>query len=486
MPRTLRHRLAGRQRIAVVGGGAAGLGAAWMLAQRHDVTIYEAAEQLGGHAFAHPFPGTDRFVDMGVVITLPWAYPNLYCMFQQVGVRTSAAAATLHVSFPRADGAGRDSWGTDVSLRQTDLFRRIEADASRFEQLMFEVAGLPLATQTRPISAYLTQSVPGAPNSGGYGQEFITKGLCPLLSLFLVTRESLLDTPAWSLSMMFRFGTLSFFSPTTWRTLDGGTRDYVARLTASFPARRRLGTRVAAVLREARGVAVEERSGRRETYDQVVLATDAITARALLRPATAAEDRLLRVFRYEPAVVYLHQDARVLAGDQPGVFFHYRSEDPSPRPQLDGVMTYDMRRTAGLAEVTSAPVLVSVMSRPSATPFAGTVTEQRVSHMIADAAAIAARLELHTIQGKDRIWFAGDYTTFASHEDAFLSGVVIGEALGATYPFRWHAPALERFRHNRMLMLRLGLGARLGLQARAELLADLAGAVRGEALSRWR
>ncbi len=475
-----------RDRIAVVGGGAAGLGAAWMLAQKHDVTLYEAETTLGGHAFGHPFPGTDKCVDMGVMITLPWAYPNLYCMFQKYGVRTSAAGATLQVSFPDADGTERESWGTDSSLRQTPLFRRIEAQASRFEQMMFEVAALPLDMQTKPISYFLNGSVPGVPHSGGYEHEFMVKGLCPLLSLFLVTRDCLLETPAWSLSMMFRFGTISFFSPTTWRTIDGGTRDYVARLTRSFQSRQFLGAKVTSVVRANDSVVVRDDKGNSERYEEVVLATGADVALSLLETPTADESRLLGSFEYEPALAYLHQDPTVFAGDAPGVFFHYRSENRAPEAKLDGIMTYDMKRAAGLdlpspTEPEKGPVLVSIVSKERDTPFAHTKKIQAFKHMIPNAAAMKARLDLYEIQGKNRVWFCGDYTTFSSHEDAFVSGMVVAEALGARYTFREHAPAFERYRQNRLLMLRYGLGTRLGLAARVELLGDLLGAVASEA-----
>ena len=474
-----------REKIAVVGGGAAGLGAAWMLSQKHEVTIYEAGEALGGHAFAHPFGDTGRKVDMGVMITLPWAYPNLYCMFQRYNIRTTAAGATLLVSFPGKEGAERETWGTDATFRQTALWSRIEAQASRFEQLMFEIPALPFKMQMKPISYYLSGAVPGVPHSGGYEPEFLAKGLAPLLSLFLVTRDALLDTPAWSLSMMFRFGTISFFSPTTWRTIDGGTPEYVSKLTQSFSSRQFLGKKVTRVVRNNQSVAVTDEDGNTERYDQVVIATDAISALAMLDTPSDEEKRLLGTFSYEPAVAYLHSDEAPLAGTQPGVFFHYRSENPTPGPTLDGVMTYDMKRVSGLDGVTPRRVLVSVMTNERPAPYEGTEKIQKFSHMIADEKAMNARLDFYKIQGKDRVWFAGDYLTFASHEDAFVSGMVIGEALGGSYLFREHAPAFERFRQNRMLMLRFGLGTRLGVVARLELVGDLAKTVVNEAWIRW-
>lgn len=42
--------LVSRKKVAIVGGGAAGLAALWALNRtHHDVYLYEAADRLGGH-----------------------------------------------------------------------------------------------------------------------------------------------------------------------------------------------------------------------------------------------------------------------------------------------------------------------------------------------------------------------------------------------------------------------------------------------------
>jgi len=465
-----------RERVAVVGGGAAGLGAAWRLAEKYEVTIYEAEAELGGNAYAHTFDDTDVQVDMGVMITLPWAYPNLYCMFQKYGIETRAAAATLLVSFPDPEDPTKElTWSTDSPVPGAGFFGEyLEAEASRFEQMMFEIAALPLNEQMLPIARFLDAPYPGVPHSGRYTPRFLTQGLCPLLSLFLVTRDSLLRTPAWSLSMMFRFGTLSFFSPTTWRTITGGTREYIARLTRSFRARRLVSTKVVGVKRSGREVRVRDERGGEEVYDHVVLATAANVALRLLgEGASADERRVLGMYTYQPAVAYLHADPSLLSARfGPGFFFQYRSENLTPGPALDGVMTYSMKDAAGLQGY-DGPVLVSVFSeRPPKEPTP-CFARREFSHLIADDVALKARMEMHKLQGHDRTWFCGDYTTFSSHEDAFTSGMVIGEAFGVDYPFREHPAALFRYTQNRVMMMpRLGVRTRVGLGVRLELLRD--------------
>lgn len=465
-----------RERVAVIGGGAAGLGAAWRLAEKYDVTIYEAEAQLGGNAYAHAFGDTGVMVDMGVMITLPWAYPNLYCMFQKYGIETRAAAATLLVSFPDPEDPAREiTWSTDSPVPGEGFFgEHLEAEASRFEQMMFEIAALPMSEQMMPIERFLDAPYPGVPHSGRYTKRFLTQGLCPLLSLFLVTRDSLLRTPAWSLSMMFRFGTLSFFSPTTWRTITGGTREYIARLTRSFRARQLVSTKVVGVVRSAREVRVRDEHGGDESYDHVVLATAADVALRLLGDgATAAERRVLGMYRYQPAIAYLHADPSLLSGRfGPSFFFQYRSTNAAPGPNLDGVMTYSMKDAAGLQRH-EGPVLVSVFSETPPAEPTPCFARREFSHLIADDVALKARMLMHALQGHGRTWFCGDYTTFSSHEDAFTSGMVIGEAFGVDYPFRDHPAAVFRYTQNRLMMMpRLGVRTHMGLGVRLELLRD--------------
>lgn len=480
----------GRERIAVVGGGAAGLGAAWRLSEKYDVTVYEKESELGGHAASVPFKNTGKRVDLGVMITLPWAYPNLHCMFERYHVRTRAAAASLLVSFA-PPGEAEQTWSTDS--QQSALFASFSLEASRFEALMFEIAALPLEQQLAPISFYLDGRVDGVPHSGGFSAAFRSRALAPLLSLFLVTRRSLLDTPAFSLSMMFRYGTLSFFSPTTWRTIVGSTHDYVARLTRSFRARFLLSTEVVRVERRSDRVVVhdaaEPEPSKAEHYAHVVMATGADVAKRLLQDLDPAEEDVLGAFRYEDAYVFLHQDRSVLSpAFDANKFFQYRSLASAPTAELDGVMTYDMTRAAGLTSE-EGPALVSVHSTPDAPPDQ-VLAQRKFSHVIADGTAVQKRLAFNTIQGRRRTWFAGDYVAFSSHEDAFSSGMVIAEALGVPYPFRRHAPAHDRYRQNRLMMLPpLGVRTRLDLQARGELLVDSAKVLlpaARERLATWR
>src|SRR6478735_2308423 len=90
----------GAMRIAVIGGGISGLGAAWALSRRHAVTVYEAGARLGGHANTVEVDEGDRelAVDTGFIVYNQRTYPNLTRLFAATGVPTEPSDMSFAVS----------------------------------------------------------------------------------------------------------------------------------------------------------------------------------------------------------------------------------------------------------------------------------------------------------------------------------------------------------------------------------------------------
>lgn len=425
--------------IAIIGGGGAGLAAAWLLGDHANVTLYEKDARLGGHARTVAFPTSSGEipVDLGVVITDPWTYPNIYQLFDLLQVNTHAMGVKIGASF----GPG-DFWLTD-RLAYTQLGQRVLSDCSRFELEMATLGDLPQSMQRLPLRELLQQ--------GGYGAEFINKVLTPALGSLLVLGDGFLDMPTEYMSLLFRHY-FTFFSSKTWRLIEGGTQEYISRLAARLDAKVLLSTPVSSVRRLPEGVIVTSACGDEARYDDVVIATNAPVARRLLADPSEAEAELIDAFEYGITTVYLHGDQRVLSPHLPfGDGQQYRYLGPHVGPTLRGTSSY----IPGLGTGPEAPVITYAWEGTEGPlPQRDIVDVVRWAHYAPTLASYAAMRSLHQIQGVRRTWFCGAYTTpVPIHESALVSGMVVAEALGAAYPF---ASASQAARHHaaiRELML---------------------------------
>lgn len=424
-------------KIAIIGGGAAGLGAAWTLYKSGiDFVLYEAHRELGGHATTVDFPSADGVVpiDMSVILTAPAVYPNLYGLFADLGVTTTGVAVDFGASFGPADSfvTGRPGHGP--------LWARVAAEAARFEVQLLAVLDRP------PGSPELL--MPLRSITAGYSDDFVHKVLLPLLSLFVVARTGLLDMPLAFAASYLRL--VSPFSPTPWRLVQGGTRDYLRKLAAILGLRLRLSSPVDRVALDGTDVRVTDRNGNSATYEQVVLAVDA--PEALTRLEAPPEDlaKILASFEYEEADVYLHSDAGVLSPYLPPALLSQYVADPTAAADLSGAMTYNLGAALGL----TSPALVTVVApgRPGPDPR-GVVSHRRFRHARVTGKAVLLQQALAGLQGRHGLWFCGAHTAAPTHEAAFASGIAVACRLGAALPYRDRASAVRSVKQHAGLIL---------------------------------
>jgi predicted NAD/FAD-binding protein len=414
-----------RRKIAIVGTGISGLAAAWLLSRRHDVTVYERAERIGGHSntVLVPMGGRDLAVDTGFIVFNRQTYPNLVALFECLGVPTEPSDMSLSISL---DDGETEYCGTGLSglfAQPRNLCR------PRFWSMLFHLARFyrnakrdaeRLGNSYMTLGEYLAR--------GRYGAAFRDDHLLPMASaIWSAPRSDMLSFPATSfIAFHNNHGLLKLRDRPRWETVQGGSRVYVERLTKSFAERIRCNASVARVERTERGPVITEIGGAVERFDDVVLATHADQALAILADPGVRERSLLAPFRYSRNHAVLHSDESFMPKRRKAWsswnFVGYRD------PVTDGVsVTYWMNRLQKLD--TDRNLFVTL--NPTRPPARGTILHSEIyEHPIFDDRALSAQRQLWLMQGQRNTWFCGSYFGAGFHEDGLQAGLAVAEELG--------------------------------------------------------
>jgi uncharacterized protein len=413
----------GRLKIAIVGTGISGLSAAWLLSQRHDVTVFEAEGRPGGHS--HTVDTVSQSgsvpVDTGFIVYNERTYPNLTALFAYLGTPTKPSEMSFSVSLD--DGALEYS-GTDIAgifaqksnilnLRYWSMLR----DILRFyREAPRDVARLGLTT----LGQYLDHN--------NYGQAFRQDHLYPMAAaVWSLPAQKIADYPAAAfVNFCQNHGLLKIASRPLWRTVDGGARVYVEALCAPFKEKLRLGAPVRAIRRDLDGVFIRCATGGEERFDQVVVGAHADQALAMLSDASADERETLGAFRYSRNEAVLHEDVALMPRRRKvWSSWNYsarRGDSSSPVS-----VTYWMNRLQAIPEATPRFVTLNPIDEPRADLV---IQRQICEHPILDAGAVAAQDRLWSLQGVRGVWYCGAYFGSGFHEDGLQAGLAVAEALG--------------------------------------------------------
>ncbi|MBY8886732.1 FAD-dependent oxidoreductase [Streptomyces sp. PTM05] len=418
-----------RRRIAVVGAGVAGLTAAYVLRREHEVSLYEADDRLGGHAHTHDVASRDGRVvrvDTGFIVHNERTYPNLIRLFRELGVRTQESEMSMSV---RCDGCGLEYAG---ARGPAGLFARpANVLNGRYLRLLAEVPAFHRGARLlleRDAGSSLTLGRFLA--DGGYSAYFVTHFVTPLVSA--VWSCDPLTAMRYPAAYLFEFlahhGMLTISGSPTWRTVTGGSAEYVRRAAKQLHAVH-TATPVRAVARSSDRARVVTEDGASQEYDAVVVAVHPDQALRMLADPTDAERAVLGAFRYSRNTTVLHTDTAVLPRARAArASWNYRMAScrtPADRVQV----SYHMNRLQRLD--TPEDYVVTL----NAAELAGSdrvIARMTYEHPVYTPESVAAQRRLPELNTSVTA-YAGAYHGWGFHEDGCRSGVEAAAALGV----RW-------------------------------------------------
>ncbi len=412
-------------KIAVVGAGVSGLSAAWLLSKSHEVVLFEKEGRPGGHSHTVEAPVADgaTAVDMGFIVYNEPCYPNLVALFDHLGVPTKDSNMGFAVSL---DG-GRIEYGGDslatlfsqVSNLARPRFWSMLKDLVRFyREAPADIAALD--DETLSVGDYLDRR--------GYGRAFQDDHLLPqAAAIWSASTGEIRDYPAAAFVRFYEnHGLLKITGRPSWRTVDGGSREYVRRLLADYDGGVALGATVERVESVDGGVLIDA-GGETLLFDAVVMACHADEGLALLAAPSGRQSTLLSAFAYTRNEAWLHSDPRLMpvrTGTWSAWNYVGRS-DASGDSRL--CVTYWMNRLQGLK--TEQPLFVTL--NPVIEPAPELVHRREVfHHPLFDGPALRAQKDLWRIQGEGRLWWCGAYFGAGFHEDGLQAGLAAAEAIG--------------------------------------------------------
>ena len=412
--------------IAIIGTGISGLGCAYFLQHRYQLTLYEKSDYVGGHSHTvsvdeehGPVP-----IDTGFMTYNEVTYPNLTRLFRELGVVSRASSMSFSVQHLPGDLEFCGSSLNHLFGQRRNLFKpefwRMLLQINRFNQEAAALIESP-GVQTLSLGDYVRER--------DYGDQFLNYYLLPMsCAVWSTPPDRMLQFPAVTLLRFFHnHGFLGLHTQHDWLTVRGGARSYVNKLIAPFRDRICLKRGAVAVRRAAGRVRVTDASGHAAHYDHAILACHADQALRMLPDADSQERSVLGQFKYQPNTALLHTDARVM----PHTARCWSSWNYRVNYHADGRVApstiYWINRLQGID--TRRDYFVSINGEDT---LQAEQVLQRIhyEHPLFDDGAIRAQQELpHLNQRRNRVYLCGSYFRYGFHEDAFSSALQLSRLL---------------------------------------------------------
>lgn len=415
-----------QKKIAVIGAGISGLGAAYLLSDTHRVTLFEAEKRLGGHART-VIAGKrgDQPVDTGFIVFNHVNYPHLSNLFRQLDVPVVKSNMSFGASF-NGGALEYSLLGLDTLFAQRRNILRPSYLRMMRDLFYFNANAERMADDPSMTVRELLEKM-------GTGDWFRDYYLLPFSgAIWSTPRAQVLDFPAYGMVRFFKnHALLNHTGQHQWYTVEGGSDQYVQRLAAAMTGNGvdiRLGAPIQAVQRNALGVTVKPWGAEAEAFDEVVFATHSDDALKMLVDAGSIERACLGEIAYQPNHVTLHRDPSVMPNRRK-VWSSWCYTEPRGAKSDTIDLTYWMNSLQPIPHDDPHFVTLNDTGRIREELIYDQVT---MRHPVYGAGVLEAQDTLRAVNGTNRTWFCGAWMRHGFHEDGLASAAEVVEAMRHT------------------------------------------------------
>ena len=412
-------------KIAIIGTGISGLGAAYLLAPHHDITVYEKNAYMGGHSRTIDVQtgATQTPVDTGFIVFNDWNYPNLMGLFKTLNVPYQKSDMSFGVSIDN----GWLEYGSGGMFAQRRNWIRPKFYGMLADIVRFNKQALSYIEQDQDIT--LEECLDQLKMGEWFRRYYL---LAMGAAIWSCPTSTIMKFPARTFLQFFKnHGLLSINNRPQGYTVTGGSREYIKRLTAGFKDKIKLNTPVTSVNKDSQSWRVND-----DVFDHVIFAChadDAVRILETLSPEDkSAYEHVIKQFDYQDNTIVVHSDTSFMPHEKKcWASWVYLSESKEDKKSVVS-LSYWMNNLQNLDP--DSPIIVTL--NPGRRPQEDLIIDEHVFSLpVFDLKAIKAQKDIVKIQGQNGLWFCGAYQRYGFHEDGLLSAVNIVKTMGIDIPW---------------------------------------------------
>lgn len=403
-------------KIAIIGGGISGLTAAYKLQQKHDISVFEKNSYAGGHSNTIDVQEDGRkiAIDTGFIVLNDWTYPNFENLLNRLKVKTDNSEMSFSVKCQHSkfEWCGKGIQG--LALNKNNWYR------AKSYQILFDFLRFNKLAKTLISDNNCEQTLGEFLSHHKFSQTFISYYILPMgAAIWSSSTEDINDYPALSFLMFFNnHGLLNVKNRPQWKTISGGSRQYVKALTQSFSKKIQLNAQIARVERKNSKVIIHHQFKPKEIFDHVIFACHSDQALALLANPSENEQRTLGKIQYQYNEAVLHTDENLMPTNK-NAWSSWNYLLPT-KISNNAKVTYYMNRLQNLQTHNNYFVTLNLTNYIDPKKIIRTIKYQ---HPVFNQAAIDAQKNFKLLNGHQNTWFCGAYWRNGFHEDGVWSAL---------------------------------------------------------------
>jgi uncharacterized protein len=413
------------QKLAIIGTGIAGMGAAYFLYKEYDITLFEKNNYVGGHTNTAVVKeeSQDIYIDTGFMVFNKVTYPNLTKLFEVLDVpvkKTKMSFSVLHLE------SGLEYAGTGLN----GLFaQRKNLINPQFIKMLFQINRFnKICIETLENPVYNDYTIAEYVKEKGFGRDFLNKYLVPMSSaVWSSPPDLMLNFPIKTIVRFFHnHGFLGLNTQHQWYTVVNGSRSYRERIIKQYKDRIHVGNGVQKVWRENGKIKILTDKNETHNFDKVIFASHADESLNMMADPTGLEKELLSKFKYQHNKATLHTDDKIMPKNKKvWSSWNYRIEEKG-----GNVRTSTIYYMNSLQQVSKNKDYFVSINDPGNIPDDKIILSIDYHHPLFDLDAIKAQEKLGQINGQgNNTYYCGSYFKYGFHEDAFTSALELSKQL---------------------------------------------------------